>query len=65
MAAPDAADNLSEELKGMLLGGKIREAEAAVGLNNANGSEEGEVEALGDSLSADDEVDFPVSHLVV
>lgn len=58
MATTDAADDLSEELESAFFGGKIGEGKTAVGLDDANGGEVGEVEATGKSLSADKNVDF-------
>ena len=56
VTAADAADNLSEELKSMLLGGEIGETKATIGLDDADGGEEREIEAFGDSLGANDNV---------
>ncbi len=37
MTAPNSADNLGEKLKSALFGGKIRQSETTIGLNDANG----------------------------
>ena len=56
VAAADATDDLGEELESMFLGGKIREAEAGVGLSDADGREQGKIKALGDGLGANNNI---------
>lgn len=65
VTAADAADNLSEELKSMLLGGEIGETKATIGLDDADGGEERKIKAFCDGLSTDDDVDVAVFYLVV
>ena len=61
----DATDDLGEELKSALLGGKIREGEAGIGLDNADGGEMGKIEAAGEGLGADEDVDGASFDIVV
>ncbi len=65
MSAPDAADDLSEEFEGAFFGGEIGEGEAGIGLDNADGSEVGEVEAASESLGADEDLDFAGFDVVI
>ena len=65
MATIGAADDLSEKLKSAFFGGEIWEGETGIGLDDAEGGEEGEIEALGDGLGADDDVDVAVLDFVV
>lgn len=58
VSAADAADDLGEEVEGAFFGGVVGEGEASVGLDDADGGETGKIEAFGDGLGADDEVDF-------
>ena len=60
MAATDATDDLSQKFKGFFFGGEIGEGEAGVGLDDADRGEEREVEATGDGLSSDDNVEVAV-----
>ncbi len=45
VAAPDATDDLGEELKSALFGREIGQGQPCVGLDNANGREVGKIEA--------------------
>lgn len=65
VAATDAPDDLGEEFEGAFLGGEIGEGEAGVGLNDTNGGEAGKVEAAGESLGADEDVDGAIFDLVI
>lgn len=65
VATTDAADDLGEKLEGALFGGEIGESEARVGLDDADGGEMGEIEAAGESLSADENVDVAGVDVVV
>jgi len=56
VAAVGATDDLGEELESAFFGGEIGEGEAGVGLDDAEGGEEGQVEAFSDDLCADDDV---------
>lgn len=58
MTATDATDNLGEKLKSAFFGGKIRERKPTIGLNDADGGKVGEIEAAGEGLSANEDVDF-------
>lgn len=58
VTATDAADNLGNELESALFGGIIREREAGIGLNDADGGKVGEVKTFGETLGADEDVDF-------
>ena len=61
----DATDDLGEELKSALLGGKIREGEAGIGLDNADSGEMGKIETAGEGLGADEDVDGAGFDIVV
>lgn len=65
VAATDAPDDLSEEFEGAFLGGEIGEGEAGVGLNDTYGGEAGKVEAAGESLGADEDVDGAIFDFVI
>lgn len=58
VAAADATDDLSEELERALFGRKIRERKTAVGLDDADGGKVGKIKPSGESLRADENVDF-------
>ena len=56
VAAADAADDLGEEVEGFFLGGEIWEAEAGIGLDDADRGEVREIQSASDGLGADDDV---------
>lgn len=56
VTAADATDDLGEELESTLFGGKIGQGEASIGLDDANGGKMGEIEAAGEGLGADEDV---------
>ena len=58
MSPTDAADDLGKKLKSSLLGGEIGERKASVGLDDADGSKEGEIEPAGEGLGADEDVNI-------
>ena len=58
MTTTDATKNLINKIKCALFGRKIREREARIGLDDANSREFREVETFGDSLGADNDIDF-------
>lgn len=49
----------------MFLRGEIGETETGVGLGDANGGEQGEIETFGDGLGADDDIEIAVFDLFV
>lgn len=57
VAATDATDDLGEKLKSALFGGKVRESEAGIGLDDADGGEVGKIETTGEGLGADEDID--------
>ena len=57
MAAADATDDLSDEVKGALFGGEIGKGKIGIGLDDADSGETGKIETFCDGLSADDDVD--------
>ena len=65
VATTDAADDLGEEMEGALFRGEIGEREGGIGLNDADGGEAREIEAFGDGLGADDNVDCAGFQIVV
>ena len=65
VAAADATDDLSEEFESFFFGGEVGEGKAGVGLDDADGGEVGEVEAAGDGLGADEDLDVAVFDFVV
>lgn len=65
VAATDATDDLGEKLKSALLGGEIRESEAGIGLDDANGGEMGKIETAGEGLGADEDIDGAGFNVVV
>lgn len=65
MATGDTADNLGDELKSAFFGGIIGEVESGIGLDDGDGFKIGEIEAFGDRLGADEEIDFARFELVV
>lgn len=65
MSAPDAADDLGEEFEGAFFGGEIGEGETGIGLDNADGGEVGKIEAAGESLGADEDLDFAGFDVVI
>lgn len=54
MAATNAPGDLVEELKSAFFGGKVGEREATVGLDDADGGEQGEIESASEGLGADE-----------
>lgn len=58
MPATDTADDLGKEFKSTFFGSKIGEGESGVSLDDANSGEVGEIEAAGEGLSTDKDVDF-------
>lgn len=65
VTAVGAADDLGEELESAFFGGEIWEGKAGVGLDDAKGGEPRKVEAFGDHLSADNDVEVAVFDFVV
>lgn len=65
VTAPDAPDNLSQELKSVLFRGEIGEAEAGVGLDNAYGGKQRQIETFSDGLGANKDVEITVFNLVI
>ncbi len=57
IAAAGAASDLGEELKGAFAGAEVGEVQAEVGMDDADEGDVGEVEAFGDHLGADEDVD--------
>lgn len=55
--ATDATNDLGKELKSAFFGGKIRESEASIGLDDADGGEVGKIEPASEGLGADEDVD--------
>ena len=51
MTATDATDYLGKKLESFFFGGKIREGESGVGLDDADGCETGKVEPASKGLS--------------
>lgn len=60
VAATNTAEDLSEEVEGALFGGIVGEGKSSIGLDDADGGKVGEIEAAGESLSADEDVDVAV-----
>lgn len=58
IAAPGASGDLGEELKGAFAGAKVRHMEAEIGVENSDEGDIGEVEAFGDHLCAEKDLDF-------
>lgn len=58
MTTADSPDDLSEKMEGAFGGGEVGEMKATVGLDDADSDEMREVQAFGESLSADEEVNF-------
>ncbi len=58
MATTNTTEDLGDEVIRAFFGRKIREGKPGVGLDDANGGELREVEAFGDGLGADDDIDF-------
>ncbi len=58
VSATDASDDLIEKFVSALFGGKIRQSEPRIGLDDADGGEEGKIEAAGEGLGADEEVEL-------
>ncbi len=65
VTAPDAPDNLGQELKSVFFRGEIREAEAGVGLDNTYGGKQRQIKTFGNSLGADNDVEITVFNLVI
>ena len=65
MTTTDAADNLGDELEGFFFGGVIGEGKTGVGLNDAYGGELGKIEAFGDGLGADDDINLARFDVVI
>ncbi len=65
MATTDATDNLGEEFESAFFGGEVGQGEARIGLDDADGGEVGKVEAAGEGLGADEDVNIAVFHGVV
>ncbi len=65
MSSTDAADDLGKKLKSSLLGGEIGERKASVGLDDADGSKEGEIEPAGEGLSTNKDVDFAGFNVII
>lgn len=65
VTATDATDDLGEKLESALLGGKVRESEAGIGLDDADGGEMGEVKTAGEGLGADENIDGAGFNVVV
>ena len=57
VAAADATDDLGEESECAFFGGEIGEREAGIGGDDGDGGEVGKVEAAGDGLGADEDLD--------
>lgn len=57
-AASGAPGDLGEELEGALGGAEVGDVEADVGVEDTDEGDVGEVEAFGDHLGADEDVDF-------
>ena len=53
MPTANTADDLGEKLKSPLFGGEIGEGKASVGLDDADGSKEGEIKSASEGLGAD------------
>ena len=58
VTAVGATDDLGEELEGAFFATEVGEGEAGIGLDDTEGSEFGQVEAFGNHLGADDDVDM-------
>ena len=58
MATTDATDDLGEEFKSALFGRIIGEGKTSIGLDDADGSEMGKIEAFGDGLGANNNIDI-------
>ncbi len=58
MTPADAADDLGEEFETTFFGGEIGQGESRVGLNHADGGKMRQVEPAGESLGADEDIDF-------
>lgn len=56
MTTTDTTDNLSDELKSAFFGGKIRESEPRIGLNDADGGKLGQVKTFRNGLSANNNI---------
>ena len=65
VAATNTTNDLIDEIKSAFFGSEIRETEAGIGLNDANGCEFRQIEALGDSLGANNDVDFAGFDVVI
>lgn len=57
-AAPGAPGDLGDELKGALAGAEVRDVEAEVCVKDSHQGDVGKMEAFGDHLGADEDVDF-------
>jgi len=57
MTTSDTTNDLVNKLKSALLGGEIWQRKASISLNNTNGSELRQIEAFGDGLSANNDID--------
>ena len=65
VAAISATYDLGEELEGAFFRGEVGEGEAGVGLDDTEGGELRKVEAFGDHLSADNDVEMAVFDFIV
>ena len=65
VAAADTADDLGEEFEGFFFGGEVGEREAGVGLDDGDGGEVGKVEAAGNGLGADEDLDVAGFDVVI
>lgn len=65
VAAAGAAGDLAQDLKGTFGGGEVWELEHGIGANDADGVNGREVEAFGDHLRANDDIDSAVTQALV
>ncbi len=65
MSTANAADDLGKKFEGAFLGGEIGERKSGVGLDDADGSKQGKIEAAGESLSTNKDVDFAGFNVII
>ena len=58
LAAPGPPSDLGDELEGALAGAEVWDVEAEVGIKDANEGDVGKMEAFGDHLGADEDIDL-------
>lgn len=65
MTTTDTTDNLSDELKSAFFGGKIRESEPRISLNDADGGKLGQIKTFRNGLSANNNIKIAGFNLMI